>query len=284
MGGVGVDVATELASQIRYRGENAARKDLAFDLSEPDLDLVEPRGIGRGKVKLHARMLLEEISNRLRFRSGEVVEDDMNLLPGGAQRHDFFQEGEEVATGVTSRSFSVHPAGPGIQRGIQRERAMAVVLKSMTLGPSRRKRQNGVQPIQSLNRGLLIDAEDGRVLRRIIQLRRAVESVSAWACYRPGRQPSAFINRKLLGRLRQLPDQLFVFSLSYTFRLASNGHREHTGGEREHSIALELPPGQRSVLYLYSRPAFRQSGRREPAPILRKSLCYQVHILLASMR
>jgi len=52
MGGVGVDVATELASHIRHGSENAARNDLAFDLGEPDLDLVEPRGIGRGEVKL----------------------------------------------------------------------------------------------------------------------------------------------------------------------------------------------------------------------------------------
>ena len=40
VGGVGVDVATELASQIRDRCENAAGDDLAFDLGEPDLDLV----------------------------------------------------------------------------------------------------------------------------------------------------------------------------------------------------------------------------------------------------
>jgi hypothetical protein len=39
--------------------------DLAFDLGKPDLDLVEPRGIRRGEMKLHARMLLEEVSNEL---------------------------------------------------------------------------------------------------------------------------------------------------------------------------------------------------------------------------
>ena len=43
-------------------------------------------------------MLIEEISNRLRFMSGEVVEDDLNLLPRGAQGGDFFQEDEEVTT------------------------------------------------------------------------------------------------------------------------------------------------------------------------------------------
>src|SRR6266545_4286848 len=109
MGGVGVDVATEFASQIRHGSENAAGDDLAFDFGEPDLDLVEPRGIRRSEVKLHAGMLLEEFSNRLCLMSGKVVEDDMNLLPRRAQRHHFFQECEEVATGVTGRGFSVHP-------------------------------------------------------------------------------------------------------------------------------------------------------------------------------
>src|ERR1035437_8585539 len=42
IGGVGVDGASEFASQVGDRGEDAARNDLAFDLGEPDLDLVEP--------------------------------------------------------------------------------------------------------------------------------------------------------------------------------------------------------------------------------------------------
>ena len=42
IGGVGVDIASEFASQVGNRGEDAARDDVAFDLSEPDLDLVEP--------------------------------------------------------------------------------------------------------------------------------------------------------------------------------------------------------------------------------------------------
>ena len=67
VGRVGVDVTTELATQVRDRGENAAGDDLAFDLGEPDLDLVEPCGIGRGEVKLHVRVLLQEVSNELGF-------------------------------------------------------------------------------------------------------------------------------------------------------------------------------------------------------------------------
>jgi len=42
VGGVCVDVASEFASQVGNRSEDAARDDLTFDLGEPDLDLVEP--------------------------------------------------------------------------------------------------------------------------------------------------------------------------------------------------------------------------------------------------
>src|SRR5271169_3855605 len=60
IGGVGVDVAPEFASQVGKRGEDAARDDLAFDLGEPDLDLVEPGRVSGREVKPDSRMLLEE--------------------------------------------------------------------------------------------------------------------------------------------------------------------------------------------------------------------------------
>ena len=90
----------------------------------------------------------------------------MNLLPGRAQRHHFFEEGNEVTAGVAGCGSSVHAAGLGVQRGIQRKRSMPVVLEAVTLGSSRRKRQNRIEPIQGLDGGFLIDAEHGCMLRR----------------------------------------------------------------------------------------------------------------------
>ena len=43
---------------------------------------------------------------------------------------------------------------------------MAVVLEAVTFGASRRERQDGIETVQGLNGGLLIDAEHGRMLRR----------------------------------------------------------------------------------------------------------------------
>ena len=43
---------------------------------------------------------------------------------------------------------------------------MAVVLEAVPFGASRRERQDGIETVQGLNGGLLIDAEHGRMLRR----------------------------------------------------------------------------------------------------------------------
>jgi len=43
---------------------------------------------------------------------------------------------------------------------------VAVVLEAVTFGASRRERQDGIETVQGLNGGLLIDAEHGRMLRR----------------------------------------------------------------------------------------------------------------------
>jgi hypothetical protein len=71
-------------------------------------------------VKPDSRILLEELANRPCLVSGEVVQDDVNLLPGWAQGDDLFEKGNELAAGVAGAGFAVNPTGGGIQRGIQK--------------------------------------------------------------------------------------------------------------------------------------------------------------------
>src|ERR1035437_8043476 len=118
IGGVGIDVAAEFASQVGNRGEDAACDDLAFDLGEPDLDLIEPGRVRGREVKPDLRMLLEELADRLSFVRGEIVEDDVNLLPRRAQGYDLLQKGDELAAGMAGSGFAVDATGGGIQRCI----------------------------------------------------------------------------------------------------------------------------------------------------------------------
>src|ERR1017187_10492420 len=118
IGGVGVEVASEFASQVGNRGEDAARDDLAFDLGEPDLDLVEPGRVSGREVKPDSRMLLEELADRLSFVRGKIVEDDVNLLPRRAQGYDLLQKGDELTAGMAGSGFAVDATGGGIERCI----------------------------------------------------------------------------------------------------------------------------------------------------------------------
>src|SRR5436309_6695560 len=53
---VGPDVLYQLAPQIRGRREDAAREAVALDLRKPELDLIEPRAVGRREMQGDARM------------------------------------------------------------------------------------------------------------------------------------------------------------------------------------------------------------------------------------
>ena len=60
LGVVAADVAHELAPEVRRGRKDAAGDDITLDLREPELDLVEPRRIGRRVVHVDPRMLIEE--------------------------------------------------------------------------------------------------------------------------------------------------------------------------------------------------------------------------------
>jgi hypothetical protein len=112
-------------------------------------------------------MLLQEVPHQRGFVSREVVEDDVDLLPGRAEGDNFLQEGNEVLTGVASGSLSVNPAGGRFQCRIEGERAVPVVLEAVTFGAAGGKRQYWIEPVQSLNGSLFIHAENGRMLGRV---------------------------------------------------------------------------------------------------------------------
>jgi len=75
-----IDVAHELAPQICSRGEDAAVDEVALDLGELEIDLVQPRGTCRREVQTHVLVQRQELAHPLGLMRGEVVEDDVNLL------------------------------------------------------------------------------------------------------------------------------------------------------------------------------------------------------------
>ena len=77
------DIAHDLAVEVGLGFEDAACNEVSLDLGEPDLDLIEPRGIGRGVMEFDVGMGAQKALNGCSFMSGKVVSYDMNVGFGG---------------------------------------------------------------------------------------------------------------------------------------------------------------------------------------------------------
>ena len=116
---------------------------------------------------MNVQVLGEERIDSLGLVRREVVGDHMDLFALALVHHEVGQKRDELRRGVTLSGLAQHLAGLGVERCVQRERAVAEVLKSMAFGTPRRQGQHRVFAIERLNRGLLVHAEHGCVLRRV---------------------------------------------------------------------------------------------------------------------
>src|SRR4029453_13990484 len=137
------------------------------DPSEPVLDLIEPGRIGRGKVQMDIGMLGEEFADALGLMSGGVIEDDVDLASGRFDGDELAEEGDELLRRVPRCGLTEHRSSAGVEGRVERESPVAVVLEAVSLGTPGREGQDGIETIERLDRGLLIDAENGRVLRGV---------------------------------------------------------------------------------------------------------------------
>src|SRR5882757_3008710 len=114
------DVSQELSLQIRDGSEYTSRDDVALDLAKPQLDLIQPRGIGRSEVQVNLGMRRQKVRDRPALVSRDVV---------GEKRG-------ELGRGVPCSRFAEHLPGLGVESGIQRQSAVTKVFKTMPFGAS----------------------------------------------------------------------------------------------------------------------------------------------------
>ena len=74
-----LDIADELSGEVGCGSENAPRDDVALNFGKPDLDLIEPTGIGRGEMDPEGWIGLEELENILGFMCAQVVGHVVNF-------------------------------------------------------------------------------------------------------------------------------------------------------------------------------------------------------------
>ena len=145
--------------------KDSSHRDFCLQDREPDLDLIEPGGPGRREVERHVRMQLEPMVVP-GFVGIEVVEHDVDggVGPGG---DDVVHEVEELDAPPPLLVSCRHLAGGHLEGGEQRRGAVTLVIMAMTAQrPAVWHFQIALCPLQRLDRGLFIDADDNRVLGR----------------------------------------------------------------------------------------------------------------------
>lgn len=116
---------------------------------------------------MHRGMVGEESPDTSGFVGREVVPYDAYRATRRLGGDHLAEKGDKLLTGMARRGLADHPPRGDVQRGIQRQCAVAVVFEAVPFGAPGRQRQHGIEPIESLNRGLLVEAEDRWMLRRI---------------------------------------------------------------------------------------------------------------------
>jgi hypothetical protein len=150
---VASDVAHDLSPQVRDGREYAARDDVALDLGEPDFDLVQPRGVGRREVQVDVAMSIQELLHSASLVRREVVEDHVDLSPSGLRSDQLREEGDELIAGVALNGLAVDLSAERVERGVERQGAVTVVLEPMSLETSRTEGQDRIEAVQRLDYG-----------------------------------------------------------------------------------------------------------------------------------
>lgn len=112
------DVAQQLPLQIRNGSEYPSGDDVAVDLTEPQLDLIQPGRVGRSEVQVNFGMHRQEVCDRPALVRRLIVSDHMDLFAARLIDHNVGQEGDEFGRGVPRGRFAEHFAGLGVEGGI----------------------------------------------------------------------------------------------------------------------------------------------------------------------
>ena len=115
-------------------------------------------------MHVHPRMVSKKTLNSISLMRRKIVQNHMNLFFVRLARNNVGEKGDKLGAGMTLCGLTQDLTALGVKSSIKRQSSVAIVLKAMTLGSSRRQRQDRIFTIQCLNGRLLIDREHRRVL------------------------------------------------------------------------------------------------------------------------
>ena len=170
MGKVGIprlNEAMDEVAQVLGGADTGAAQALATQDREPDLDLVEPRAMGRQPVESDLGALgRAPVQHGLFLMKAGVVHNQMPATVGvaGAQGA---QEVTKLQIGMALIALGEDCPRAHIKGGKEIDGAMADILKLLAFDQARTQGQRRVQALQGLDVGLLIQTENPTVPGRM---------------------------------------------------------------------------------------------------------------------
>jgi hypothetical protein len=161
------DVTKDFSAEILHGGKDASGDNLPLDFGEPDLDLVKPRRVGGGKMNADVAMTGQKVIDELGFMSREIVSHDVDLASERLGSHNLGKKVDELRAGMALSRLAENFSASGIKGRIKGKGAVAVIFKAMSLGSTRRKRQNRIPAVQGLDGSLFVYAKDRGMIRRV---------------------------------------------------------------------------------------------------------------------
>jgi hypothetical protein len=161
------DVTKDFSSEIVDGGKDASGDDLSLNFGEPDFDLVKPGRVGGCKMNADLRMIGQKVVDEFGFMGREIISDDVDLASDGLGRHYTVKKIDKLGAGMALSGLAKDFSTSGIKGSVKGKGSVAVILKTMSLGPAWRKRQNRIQTVQGLDSSLFVYAKDGGMIRRV---------------------------------------------------------------------------------------------------------------------
>ena len=162
-----MDEVIDLGRQFFHAPECASANGLLGNDVEPDLNLVKPGSVGRRQMDMETRVQGQPSLHPGMLVSGIVIDDQMNLQILRDIRIDMLQEVEVVLMAVPLLAFCEDLARGDIERGKERQGAVADIVMSDPFDIAQAHRQDGLSPVQGLDLALFVNTEDQGVLRGI---------------------------------------------------------------------------------------------------------------------
>src|SRR5260221_14648475 len=153
---VATDVADEFPIKIFNRDEDAAGDYITLDFGKPDLNLVEPGGVGWCVMDANITISLQEFPDLGGTMSREIICDDMNFLCRGLASNELLEKSHELRASMAGRGCVLALPTLGGERPKGRKPPLAVIFKNLPLCPPLPQRDKPTPPIQSSDLTFLV--------------------------------------------------------------------------------------------------------------------------------